>query len=48
MALRAFPLLYASNVERVAELYLRLGFVERFRMAGQQRRNSICWFAFSD
>lgn len=32
MALRAFPVLYASNVEHVAAFYAALGFVEHFRM----------------
>ena len=34
MGLRAFPVLYAKDVEAVAEFYVRLGFVERFRHAG--------------
>ena len=35
MALRAFPVLYAKDVERVAAFYARLGFEERFRMADE-------------
>ncbi len=35
MALRAFPVLYAKDVARVAEFYLRLGFQEHFRLPGQ-------------
>jgi lactoylglutathione lyase len=34
MALRAFPVLYAKDVERVASFYGRLGFEEHVRMAG--------------
>lgn len=34
MALRAFPVIYAKDVARVAEFYARLGFEERFRMPG--------------
>ncbi|MEA2151669.1 MAG: hypothetical protein QOD69_3499 [Solirubrobacteraceae bacterium] len=34
MALRAFPVLYAKDVERVARFYGRLGFEEHVRMAG--------------
>jgi lactoylglutathione lyase len=34
MALRAFPVLYAKDVETVAAFYVRLGFQERFRMPG--------------
>src|SRR4029078_13051863 len=32
MALRAFPVLYASDVESVAAFYVALGFEEGFRM----------------
>lgn len=32
MTLRAFPVLYAKDVERVAAFYSRLGFVEHFRL----------------
>lgn len=32
MALRAFPVLYAADVEQVAAFYVRLGFVEHFRL----------------
>jgi lactoylglutathione lyase len=32
MALRAFPVLYAKDVERVAAFYASLGFEERFRL----------------
>ena len=32
--LRAFPVLYAREVERVAAFYAALGFEEQFRMAG--------------
>ena len=32
MALRAFPVLYANDVESVAAFYVALGFEERFRM----------------
>jgi lactoylglutathione lyase len=32
MALRAFPVLYAKDVERVAAFYARLGFEEHFRL----------------
>jgi lactoylglutathione lyase len=35
MGLRAFPVLYAQDVERVAAFYVRLGFEEHFRMPGQ-------------
>lgn len=35
MALRAFPVLYANEVERVAAFYVRLGFEEHFRMPGE-------------
>jgi lactoylglutathione lyase len=34
MTLRAFPVLYAKDVERVAGFYAALGFAERFRMPG--------------
>jgi lactoylglutathione lyase len=30
--MRAFPVLYAKDVERVARFYVRLGFEEQFRM----------------
>jgi lactoylglutathione lyase len=33
MARRAFPVIYARNVEAVAAFYARLGFEEQFRMA---------------
>ena len=33
MALRAFPVLYAKDVEAVAAFYRRLGFEEHFRLA---------------
>ncbi|MBV9818173.1 MAG: VOC family protein [Solirubrobacterales bacterium] len=32
MALRAFPVLYAADVSRLAGFYARLGFEERFRL----------------
>jgi hypothetical protein len=32
MELRAFPVLYAQDVERVAAFYVGLGFEERFRL----------------
>jgi lactoylglutathione lyase len=35
VTLRAFPVLYAKDVEAVASFYARLGFEERFRMPGQ-------------
>lgn len=35
MALRAFPVLYAKDVERVADFYVRLGFEEHVRMPGE-------------
>jgi lactoylglutathione lyase len=35
MALRAFPVIYAKDVEAVAGFYTRLGFVEHVRMPGQ-------------
>jgi lactoylglutathione lyase len=35
MALRAFPVLYAKDVEAVAAFYMRLGFAEYVRMPGQ-------------
>ncbi len=35
MALRAFPVLYAKDVEAVAAFYVRLGFEEHFRLPGQ-------------
>src|SRR3954463_11110330 len=34
VALRAFPVLYAKDVEVVAAFYGRLGFEEQFRLAG--------------
>jgi lactoylglutathione lyase len=34
MPRRAFPVLYAEDVERVAGFYVALGFEEHFRMAG--------------
>lgn len=34
MTLRAFPVLYASDVERVAAFYVGLGFTENARMTG--------------
>jgi lactoylglutathione lyase len=34
MTLRAFPVLYAKDVEAVAAFYTRLGFEEHFRMPG--------------
>jgi lactoylglutathione lyase len=34
MALRAFPVLYAKDVETVAAFYVRLGFQEHIRMPG--------------
>src|SRR3954453_9444532 len=33
-SLRAFPVLYARDVERVAGFYATLGFVEHFRLPG--------------
>jgi lactoylglutathione lyase len=38
MALRAFPVLYASDVERVAGFYAALGFEEHFRLPGPDGR----------
>ena len=35
MSLRAFPVLYAKDVEGVAAFYARLGFAVQFRMPGQ-------------
>jgi len=35
MALRAFPVLYAKDVERVASFYVTLGFEEHVRMPDQ-------------
>ncbi|MDQ3357247.1 MAG: VOC family protein [Actinomycetota bacterium] len=35
MTLRAFPVLYAKDVEAVAAFYVRLGFAVQARMAGQ-------------
>lgn len=35
MATRAFPVLYAKNVEQVAAYYSGLGFVEQVRLPGQ-------------
>src|ERR1700742_2698030 len=35
MALRAFPVLYATDVPGVAGFYGRLGFEEHFRLAGE-------------
>jgi len=35
MRLRAFPVLYAKDVEAVAQFYVRLGFEERVRLPGQ-------------
>ncbi|MGI8728702.1 MAG: hypothetical protein ACR2LK_01655 [Solirubrobacteraceae bacterium] len=34
MALRAFPVLYAKDVETVAAFYVGLGFEEHFRLPG--------------
>lgn len=34
MTLRAFPVLYAKDVERVARCYTALGFEEHFRLSG--------------
>ena len=36
MALRAFPVLYASDVERVAAFYAALGFEEHFRLPDER------------
>jgi lactoylglutathione lyase len=38
MALRAFPVLYAKDVERVAGFYAALGFEEHFRLPGEDGR----------
>ena len=38
MALRAFPVLYAEDVERVAAFYAGLGFAEHFRLPGPDGR----------
>lgn len=35
MEMRAFPVLYANDVDLVAAFYLKLGFKERFRMPGE-------------
>jgi len=35
VALRAFPVIYARDVEAVAAFYTRLGFREEFRMAAE-------------
>ena len=35
MALRAFPVRYAKDVERVATFYVSLGFEERFRLPAE-------------
>lgn len=35
MGLRAFPVLYAEDVDRVADFCVRLGFEEYFRMPGE-------------
>jgi lactoylglutathione lyase len=35
MGLRAFPVLYANDVDRVAGFYVRLGFEEYFRMPSE-------------
>ena len=35
MGLRAFPVLYAKDVEAVARFYMRLGFEEHFRLPDQ-------------
>lgn len=35
MPLRAFPVLYAGDVDRVADFYVRLGFEEYVRMPGE-------------
>jgi lactoylglutathione lyase len=35
MGLRAFPVLYANNVEAVATFYVGLGFEEHFRLPAQ-------------
>lgn len=36
MELRAFPVLYAKDVDALAGFYARLGFVETFRLADEQ------------
>src|SRR3954447_26623196 len=38
MTLRAFPVLYAKDVERVAGFYAALGFEEHFRLPGADGR----------
>jgi lactoylglutathione lyase len=38
MPLRAFPVLYAKDVERVAAFYAELGFEEHFRLPGEDGR----------
>jgi lactoylglutathione lyase len=38
MALRAFPVLYAKDVERVAGFYAELGFAEHFRLPAPDGR----------
>jgi lactoylglutathione lyase len=38
MVLRAFPVLYATDVECVASFYARLGFDEHFRLPGPDGR----------
>jgi lactoylglutathione lyase len=35
MTLRAFPVIYAKDVARMAEFYMSLGFEEHFRMAAE-------------
>jgi lactoylglutathione lyase len=35
MTMRAFPVLYAKDVEQVAAFYVQLGFEEHFRMPSQ-------------
>jgi hypothetical protein len=42
VALRAFPVIYARDVEVVAAFYTRLGFREEFRMAAEDGSPESC------
>jgi lactoylglutathione lyase len=41
MELRAFPVLYANDVDRVAGFYVRLGFEEYFRMPSEDGKTGF-------
>ena len=44
MALRAFPVLYAKDVETVAAFYVRLGFQEHIRMPARPTQQDSSGF----